>query len=424
MKFDSKCVQGAYEPKNGEARVLPLYQSTTFVYDTPEQLADVFNLKDPGYMYTRLGNPTTNCFEEKMALLEGGVGALATSSGQAATLLAITNVCSAGDNIIAANKLYGGTYNLLNVTLRRFGIDVRFVDANAPAEEIESHIDENTKMFFGETLANPAADILDFEKVSAICKKYGILLVVDNTIATPYICRPIEHGANIVLHSTTKYLDGHAQCVGGMIICAGNFDFTGNPRYLCMTQPDESYHGMRYQADCGVAAYIVKARAQMLRDLGATMSPFNAYLTNLGTETLHLRMERHSANGLAAAKALQAHNNVEWVRYPGLAGDPSYERAAKYFEHGCSGMITFGVKGGRKGANEFMRNLNLIKIVTHIADARTCVLHPASTTHRQLSDEQLVSCGISDNLIRLSVGIEDAEDIVADLISALDSVKL
>lgn len=420
MKIDTNCIQAGYTPKNGEARVLPLYQSTTFAYETPEQLADVFDLKDPGFMYTRLGNPTVNAFEDKIAVLEGGVGALATSSGQAASLLAVLNVCNAGDNIIAVNKIYGGTFNLLNVTLRRMGIDTRFVDPEAPAEEIEKLIDDKTKVIFGETVANPAMTIFDFDKFVGIGKKYGILVYVDNTLATPILCRPLEWGVNVVLHSTTKYIDGHATCVGGMIVDGGNFNFEGNPRYPMFNEPDESYHGMVYQRDCGNKAFAVKARVQLLRDLGTTMSPFNAFLTNLGSETMHLRMERHSSNALQIAKFLESNPNVEWVRYCGLESDPSYALANKYYVgKGFGGMITFGAKGGRTGANKVMKSLKLAKIVTHVADARTCVLHPASTTHRQLTDAQLVDCGIKDNLIRLSVGIEDVEDIIADLDQAL-----
>ncbi|MEG2562035.1 MAG: O-acetylhomoserine aminocarboxypropyltransferase/cysteine synthase family protein [Clostridia bacterium] len=419
MKFDTKCVQGAYNPQNGGARVLPLYQSTTFAYDTPEQLANVFDLKDPGFMYTRLGNPTVNSFEEKIAMLENGVAALATSSGQAATLLAVTNVCNSGDNVVCLSKLYGGTFNLLHVTLRRLGIDARFVDPNASPAEIEKLIDDKTKLIFGETLANPAMDILDFDKFGAIAKKFGILLVVDNTLATPYLVRPLEKGANIVVHSTTKYIDGHASCVGGMIVCGDKFDFTGNPRYPMFTTPDESYHGMIYQRDCGSSAFILKARAQLLRDFGTAMSPFNAFLTNIGCETLHVRMQRHCDNALAIAKMLQKNPNIDWVSYAGLEGDRNHEKACKYFEHGFGGMITFGIKGGRDAATAFMKNIKLIKIVTHIADVRTCLLHPASTTHRQMTSQQLIDCGISDSLVRLSVGIEDVADIIADLENAL-----
>ncbi|MEG1609250.1 MAG: O-acetylhomoserine aminocarboxypropyltransferase/cysteine synthase family protein, partial [Clostridia bacterium] len=404
----------------GGARVLPLYQSTTFAYDTPEQLANVFDLKDNGFMYSRLGNPTVNCFEEKIAMLEGGAGALATSSGQAATLLAATNVCSAGDNIIAMSQIYGGTFNLFNVTLRRLGIDTRFVDSSASAADIEKLVDDKTKIIFGETIANPAMTVLDFDKYAAIARKHGILFMVDNTLATPCLVRPFEHGANIITHSTTKYIDGHASCLGGMIVCGGNFDFTGNPRYDCFNLPDESYHGLVYQRDCGATAFVVKARVQMLRDLGATMSPFNAYLTNLGAETLHLRMVRHSQNALLCAQTLSKHPNIEWVKYPGLESDPQHALALKYYNgNGFGGMMTFGIKGGRAKANEFMKGLKLIKIVTHVADARSCVLHPATTTHRQLTDQQLIECGISDNLIRLSVGIEDPQDLIDDLLNSL-----
>lgn len=418
MKFDTKCVQGAYQPKNGEPRVLPLYQSTTFAYDTPEQLANVFDLKDGGFMYTRLGNPTTDMFEQKIAMLEGGVAALATSSGQAATLLAITNVCSNGDNVVATRQIYGGTFNLLDVTLRRLGIEARFVNASDDPKEIEKNIDDKTKIIFGETIANPVMEILDFDKFAAIAKKHQILFMVDNTLATPYLVKPFMHGANIVLHSSSKYLDGHASCIGGVIVCGGNFDFTGNPRYECMTTPDQSYHGVVYQNDFKQAAFVVKARTQMLRDMGATMSPFNAYLTNLGCETLHLRMQRHCDNALACAKALQKNPKIEWVKYAGLENDAFYDLGKKYFNHGYGGMITFGIKGGKQATSEFLKKLKLIKIVTHIADTRTCILHPATTTHRQLEPEQLNAIGISDNLVRLSVGIEDPNDIIDDLLNA------
>ena len=421
MKIETNCIQGGYTPKNGDPRVLPIIQSTTFAYETPEQLADVFDLKDPGFMYTRLGNPTVNAFEDKIALLEGGVAALATSSGQAATLLTILNVCNAGDNIIAANKIYGGSFNLFNVTLRRLGIDTRFIDVDAKEEEIEKLIDDKTKIIFGETIANPAMVVFDFDKFAKIGKKYGILTVVDNTLATPILCRPFDFGINIITHSTTKYIDGHATCVGGMLVDGGNFKFEGNPRYPMFNEPDESYHGLVYYRDCPDAPFATKARVQLLRDLGTTMAPMTAFLTNLGTETLHLRMERHSENALKVAKYLQTNKNVEWVRYPGLEDNEQHAKAVKYYlGKGFGGMMTFGVKGGRSAANQVMKNLKLAKIVTHVADARTCVLHPASTTHRQLSDQQLIDCGIKDNLIRLSVGIENAEDIIADLEQALN----
>lgn len=422
-KIDTICVQGAYEPKNGEPRVLPIYQNTTFCYDTPEQLADVFNLADPGYMYTRLGNPTTETFAKKIAMLEGGVAGVATSSGQAASHFTVVNVCNAGDNIIAIDKIYGGTFNLFNVTLRKMGIETRFVDSTMSTEEIEKLIDDKTKLIFGETLANPAMEIFDFDKFSAIAKKHKILLAIDNTLATPYICRPIEKGANIVLHSTTKYIDGHATCVGGVIVCADNFDYTGNPRYPMMYEPDPSYHGVSYQGSFGAAAFCVKITAQLLRDYGSTMSPFNAWLTNLGAETLALRMQKHCDNANYIANKLKDNKNVEWIKYAGIDGDAEHEKAVKYFDKNLYGaMITFGVKGGKEGAVKFQKALKLIKIVTHIADTRTCVLHPATTTHRQLTDEQLKNCGITNNLIRLSVGIEDANDILADIENALAQV--
>ncbi len=419
MELGTKCVQEGYQPKSGDPRVLPLFQSTTFVYDTPEQLADIFNLTDPGYMYSRLGNPTCDALERKVAALEGGAAAISASSGMSAILMAVANVCSAGDNIISISKIYGGTFNLFNVSLRKLGIDCRFIDSDASIEEIESLIDDRTKLIFGESVSNPAMEVLDYAKLVPICRKYGVLLVVDNTLTTPILHRPFEHGADVIIHSSTKYLDGHASSIGGLIVCGKHLDFTGNPRYPMFTTPDESYHGMVYQSACGNAAFVVKIRAQCLRDMGCCMSPFNAYLTNMGCETLHLRMKRHSDNGLALALALKNNDKVEWVRYPGLVDDPAHELADKYFEGGYSGMITFGIKGGRAAANKFMKSLKLFKIVTHIADARSCVLHPATTTHRQLSDEQLIAAGVPDNLIRLSVGIEDADDIVADVINAL-----
>lgn len=421
MKINTKCVQSGYTPKNGEPRVLPLYQSTTYVYDTPEQLANIFDLSDPGFMYTRLGNPTSAALETKIADLEGGSGALACSSGLAAETLAILNVCKAGDNIISLSTIYGGSYNLFNVTLKRYGIEARFVAPDATEKEIESKIDDNTKIIYCESIANPSMNISDFDILSKVAKKYGILFMVDNTLTTPIICKPKEYGANIIVHSTTKYMDGHASCVGGIIVECGNFDFKGNPRYKEMNEPDASYHGLIY-ADCGNTGYILKARAQGMRDLGCCISPFNAYLTNLGIETLHLRMERHSQNGQACAEALKNHKNIEWIKYSGLKGDANFQLAQKYFDGLNGGMVVFGVKGGREAANKFMKGLKLIKIVTHIADTRSCVLHPATTTHRQLSDSDLIACGISDNLIRLSVGIEDSEDIIADLINALNNI--
>lgn len=422
MDIQTKCVQAGYEPKNGDPRVLPLYQSTTYVYDTPEQLAKLFDLSENGHIYSRISNPTVAAFEEKINALEGGVGAVACASGLAAETLAILNVCGAGDNIISLATIYGGSFNLFNVTLRKYGIDTRFVAPDASYEDIAKVIDDNTKIIFCETLANPNMNIANFEVLSKVAKDFGILFMVDNTLATPIICRPIEHGANIVVHSTTKYMDGHASCVGGIIVDGGNFDFKGNPRYKEFNLPDESYHGLVYTS-VAPASFSTKARVQMMRDLGSCMSPFNAYLTNLGTETLHLRMKQHSDNALLCAQALAKNPKIEWVKYSGLDGDENHELAQKYFTGGMnSGMVVFGIKGDREQVSEFMKALKLIKIVTHIADTRTCVLHPATTTHRQLSNEELVACGISENLVRLSVGIENPYDIISDLEQALDAI--
>ncbi len=423
MDIQSKCVQAGYEPKNGEPRVLPLYQSTTYVYDTPEQLANLFNLSEAGHIYTRISNPTVCAFEDKMNALEGGVGALACASGLAAETLAVLNVCNAGDNIVSLSTVYGGTYNLFNVTLRKYGINTTFIEPTATKEDILSLIDDNTKILYCETIANPSMHIVDFDMMSSIAKEKGILLFVDNTLATPLVCKPIEYGANIVIYSTSKYIDGHASCIGGMIIDGGNFDFAGNPRYPEFNKPDESYHGLVY-TNCAPASFVTKARVQMMRDLGCCMSPFNAYLTNIGAETLHLRMAKHGENAMACAEMLEAHPNVEWVKFNGLESDDNYNKARKYFREGYnSGMIAFGVKGGLAEANTFMSSLKLAKIVTHIADARTSVIHPATTTHRQLSGEQLIACGITENLVRLSVGIECSADIIRDLERALDNIN-
>ena len=419
--IETICVQSGYQPKNGESRVLPIHQSTTFYYETPEQMANLFDLSEDGHIYSRISNPTVACLEAKLAELEGGSGALACSSGLAAETIAILTVCQAGDNILALSTIYGGSYNLFNVTLRKYGIETRFLSPNATAEEIQSKIDDRTKLLFCETVANPAMVVCDFDKLSAVCRKNGILFVVDNTLATPYLVKPLEHGANVVIHSTTKYMDGHATCVGGMIVDGGNFEFD-SARYPDFTEPDESYHGLVYK-DLKSTAYVTKARVQYMRDIGACMSPFNAFLTNLGTETLHVRMQRHSDNALKVAQMLQNHPQVEWVKYPGLQSDPQHALAAKYFRNGFSGMVVFGIKGGRQAAMEFQKSLKLMSVVTHIADVRSCCLHPASTTHRQLSDSDLKQAGVSDNLIRLSVGIENVEDILQDISQALDGVK-
>lgn len=420
--IDTKCVQAGYDPKNGEPRVLPIVQSTTYVYETPEAMGDLFDLKSAGYFYTRIGNPTNAGLEDKVNALEGGVGALGTSSGMSATMLAVLNIASSGDNFVSSSNIYGGTYNLFNVTLRRMGIDCRFVDNDASTSDIESLIDDKTKFIFIETIANPAGKVADFEKFSAVAKKNGLVLMCDNTISTPYICRPFEHGANVIVHASTKYLDGHATSVGGVIVDGGNFEYLGNPRYPLFNNPDDSYHGMVFAKDFGASCFVTRARVVGMRDLGAIMAPMNAFLTVLGIDTLHLRMPRHSENALAVAKALKESGAVEWVKYAGLEDDPDYARAQKYFNKGyCAGMVSFGIKGGKDSAMKFQKALKLFRIVTHIADSRSCVLHPATTTHRQLSDKDLEAAGVPANLIRLSVGTEGIEDILADVLGALEA---
>lgn len=415
------CVQGGWQPKKGESRVLPIFQSTTFKYETSEQMARLFDLEDSGYFYSRLQNPTVDAVGAKIAALEGGVGAVLTSSGQAANFYAILNICQAGDHFVSATTIYGGTYNLFSVTMKKMGIDVTFVDADAPAEEIEKAFRPNTKALFGETISNPGAAVLDLEKFAAIAHKNGVPFIVDNTFATPINCRPIEWGADIVTHSTTKYMDGHAVAVGGAVIDSGNFDWEAHhDKFTCLTEPDESYHGLVYTKNFGKAAYITKVVSQVMRDLGAMMAPQNAFLLNLGLETLHLRMPRHCENAQKVAEFLQAHPKVKWVNFSGLEGDKYHSLAQKYLPNGGCGVMAFAVEGDKADAIRFMDSLNFISIVTHVADARSCVLHPASHTHRQLSDEQLKESGIDPDLIRLSVGIEDAEDIIADLEQALN----
>ncbi|MBQ4064314.1 MAG: O-acetylhomoserine aminocarboxypropyltransferase/cysteine synthase [Bacteroidaceae bacterium] len=415
------CVQGGWQPKKGESRVLPIFQSTTFKYETSEQMARLFDLEDSGYFYSRLQNPTVDAVGAKIAALEGGVGAVLTSSGQAANFYAILNICQAGDHFVSATTIYGGTYNLFSVTMKKMGIEVTFVDADAPAEEIEKAFRPNTKALFGETISNPGAAVLDLEKFAAIAHKNGVPFIVDNTFATPINCRPIEWGADIVTHSTTKYMDGHAVAVGGAVIDSGNFDWEAHhDKFTCLTEPDESYHGLVYTKNFGKAAYITKVVSQVMRDLGAMMAPQNAFLLNLGLETLHLRMPRHCENAQKVAEFLQAHPKVKWVNFSGLEGDKYHSLAQKYLPNGGCGVMAFAVEGDKEDAIRFMDSLNFISIVTHVADARSCVLHPASHTHRQLSDEQLKESGIDPDLIRLSVGIEDAEDIIADLEQALN----
>lgn len=423
LKKATLCVQAGWEPKNGEARVLPIYQSTTFKYDNTEEMADLFDLKKEGYFYTRLQNPTNDAVASKIAALEGGVGAMLTSSGQAANFYAIFNICSAGDHFVTSNEIYGGTYNLFGVTLKKLGIECTFVNPNASEEEIDKAFRPNTKALFGETISNPGCHVLDIEKFAHIAHKHGVPLIIDNTFPTPINCRPFEWGADIVTHSTTKYMDGHATQVGGCIVDSGNFDWDAHAdKFPGLCTPDESYHGLTYTKAFGKMAYITKLVAQLMRDLGSIPSPHNAFLLNLGLETLHLRMPRHCENAQKIAEFLKADDRVAWIHYSGLPGDESYELAQKYLPNGGCGVIAFGLKGDRATAVKFMDALRLVAIVTHVADARTCVLHPASHTHRQLSDQQLMEAGIDPTLIRLSVGIEDVDDILADIQQALEKI--
>ncbi|MEG0905087.1 MAG: O-acetylhomoserine aminocarboxypropyltransferase/cysteine synthase family protein [Cellulosilyticaceae bacterium] len=420
-RIETNLIQGGYAPKNGEPRVLPIYQSTTYKYDSTEHVAKLFDLQVPGHMYSRISNPTVEALESKIALLEGGVGALCTSSGQAASMVSILNLCEAGDHFIALNTIYGGTYNLFAITLKKMGVEVTFVSPEATKEEIEAMIRPNTKAIFGETIANPALVVMDIAYWADIAHEHGIPLIVDSTFATPCLCRPFEHGADVVVHSTTKYMDGHATSVGGVIVDGGRFDYT-NGKFKSFTEPDPSYHGLAYAQAFGPAAYITKARVQFIRDMGNYLSPQNAFLTNLGLETLHLRMERHSENALKVAKYLKVHEAVESISYPLLEGDSQYEKATKYLTKGASGVISFVIKGDRETAVKFMDSLKLANIVVHVADVRTAVLHPASSTHRQLTDEELINCGISPTMIRLSVGIENVEDIIEDLEQAFNQI--
>ena len=418
-KIHTKCVQSGYKPENGEPRVLPIYQSTTYKYDSAAHLGDLFDLKADGHMYSRISNPTLACVEDKISDMEGGVGAMLVSSGQAANLTAVLHLTSAGQNIISLASIYGGTVNLFAVTLKKMGIEVRFATPDMTDEEIEAMMDENTRLLFGETVANPALVVFDIERYANLAHKHNMPLVVDNTFATPVLCRPFEYGCDIVTHSTTKYMDGHATVVGGCIVDSGNFDWNAGGRYPELTTPDDSYHGVVYTESFGKAAFVTKARVQMLRDMGNTMSPMAAFLLNLGLETLALRMEKHCANALAVAKFLQNHECVDWVDYPLLEGNSQYDLAQKYLPKGACGVISVGIKGGREAACKFLDSLKLMNIVVHVADARSCALHPASTTHRQLTDEQLTACGVKPEQVRLSIGIEDAEDIIADLDQAL-----
>ena len=418
---DTLCVQAGWQPKNGEPRVLPIVQSTTFKYDSSEHVGDLFDLKAPGHFYTRLSNPTAEAVENKIAALEGGVGALMTSSGQAAEMIAILNLCNSGDHLIASGAIYGGTTNLFSVTLKKLGIEVTYVDPYASDDTIQAAFRLTTRAVFGETIANPALTVFDIERFARVAHANGVPLIVDNTFPTAVLCRPFDFGADIVTYSTSKYLDGHAISLGGMIVDSGRFDWRASGKFPGLTEPDPSYHGIIYTDAFGPSAFIVKARVQLMRDLGATPSPMNAFLLNLGMETLHLRMERHCRNAEAVAAFLEGHPAVSWINYPGLPSSKDAALVKKYLPRGTCGVISFGVKGGRDAAVRFMDSLKLAAIVVHVADARTGVLHPASTTHRQLTDEQLTAAGISPELVRLSVGIENAADIIADLDQALSA---
>ncbi len=417
-KKETIAVQGGYTPGNGEPRVLPIYQCASYKYDDPDFLERLFDLKEEGHLYSRISNPTVAALEEKFAQLEGGVGAVATSSGQSAILLAILNICKAGDNLISVSSLYGGTINLFTVNLKKLGINVSFVDPEASKEEILALADENTKLIYGETIGNPGLNILDFDKFAEVSKELNVPFVVDNTVATAHHCNPIELGAHIVIHSTTKYSEGHAQTIGGIVVDGGNFNWD-NGKFQDLVLPDPSYHGVRYVADFNKAAYVVKLRVTLMRDLGVPMTPFNAYLTNLGLETLSLRMDKHSQNTLEIAKWLSNNEKIAWVNYPYLEGNSQYNRAMKYLKGGASGLLTFGIKGGLEEAKEFTKKLKLVNLVITLGDTRSCILHPASTTHSQLSEEDKIAGGVAPDMLRLSVGIENVEDLIADIDNAL-----
>ena len=422
FNIETKCVQSGYTPKNGEPRQIPIVQSTTFKYDSSPEMAKLFNLEASGYFYTRLQNPTNDYVAAKIAALEGGTAGMLTSSGQAANFYAVFNICSAGDHVVAASAIYGGTFNLFNVTMRKLGIDFTFVRPDATEEELNAAFKDNTKAVFAETISNPSLVVLDIEKYARAAHSHGVPLIVDNTFPTPINCRPFEFGADIVTHSTTKYMDGHATSVGGVIVDSGNFDWTQNDKFPGLTTPDESYHGVVYTEQFGKAAYITKCTTQLMRDLGSIQSPMNAFLLNLGLETLHLRMPRHCSNALAVARFLKAHPKIESVRYPGLEGDEYYDLAQKYMPNGTCGVISLRIKGGREDAVRFMDSLKLAAIVTHVADSRTCCLHPASSTHRQMTDAELDAAGVGADLIRLSCGLENAQDLIEDIAQALENV--
>ena len=422
MKQGTICVQGAYRPKNGEPRVLPSVQSTTYKYDSSVEMGDLFDLKKSGYFYSRLQNPTNDTVAAKITMLEGGVAGMLTSSGQAANFYAVFNIAQAGDHIVSSSAIYGGTYNLFNVTMRKLGIDFTFVSPDATEEEIQAAFKPNTKAVFGETISNPSLDILDIERFAKVAHKNGVPLIVDNTFATPINCRVFDWGVDIVTHSTTKYMEGHASTIGGVIVDSGNFDWTQNDKFPGLTTPDESYHGITYSDTFGKGAYITKATVQLMRDLGSMPSPHDAFLLNVGLESLHLRVARHCENAKKVAEYLKNHDKITWVNCAMLEDDKQYAKAQKYMPNGTCGVVSFGIKGGRAAATKFMDSLKLAAIVTHVADARSCCLHPASTTHRQLTDEQLKECGVTPDLIRFSCGIEDCEDIIADIEQALAQI--
>ena len=424
MKINTKCVQAGYTPGNGEPRQIPIYQSTTFKYDTSEDMGKLFDLEASGYFYTRLQNPTNDSVAAKICALEGGSAAMLTSSGQAANFYAIFNIANCGDHVVASSTIYGGTYNLFAVTMKKMGIEFTFVTPDCTDEELEAAFRPNTKAVFGETIANPALTVLDIERFANAAHSHGVPLIIDNTFATPVNCRPIEWGCDIVTHSTTKYIDGHGMTVGGCIVDAGKFDWLAHAdKFPGLTTPDDSYHGVTYAEKFGLGgAFITKATAQLMRDFGSIQSPQHAFLINAGLESLHVRMPRHCENGLAMAQFLKAHPAISFVTYPGLEGDKYYELAQKYMPNGTCGVVSFGFHGGRAAAEKFMKSLKLIAIETHVADARSCCLHPANATHRQMNDEELVACGITPDLVRLSCGIEDAEDLIADVAQALDQI--
>ena len=424
MERDTKCIQAGYEPKNGESRMIPIIQSTTFKYDTSEDMGKLFDLEAEGYFYTRLQNPTNDMVAAKIAALEGGTAAMLTSSGQAASFFSVFNLAGCGDHVVASSTIYGGTFNLFNVTMRRMGIDFTFVDPDCSDEELEAAFRPNTKAVFGETIANPALIVFDIERFARVAHDHGVPLIIDNTFATPINCRPFEWGADIVVHSTTKYMDGHDAAVGGCIVDSGKFDWMAHAdKFPGLTTPDESYHGITYAERFGQGgAYITKATAQLMRDLGSIQAPMNAFFLNLGLESLAVRMPRHCENAQKVAEFLEGHEKVEWVNYPGLPSNKYYERAKKYMPNGTCGVISCGVKGGRAAAEEFMKHLKIGMIATHVADAHTCVLHPASSTHRQLSDEELKAGGVTPDLIRFSCGLESAKDLIDDLTQALGAI--